>query len=128
MTTLTSLSEIFVPVQGWEDTHQVSNKGRVLSKGKPLKPFMNNGYWCINLKSKGVAKLATVHRLVGTHFLPHTGENRHLCICHKNDIRTNCSVEYLFVGTRGDNIKDAWNNGLFDHRRHGNRFTVSLDF
>ncbi len=125
MTTSTLPGEVFVPILGWEETHQVSNKGTVLSRGRPLKPFMNNGYWRVNLKSKGVTKLATVHRLVGLHFLPHTGENRHLFICHKNDIRDRCSVEDLFVGSRSDNIKDAWNNGLFAHRKTGNRFTVS---
>ena len=121
--TSTLHSETFVPIKGWEKTHQVSNKGTILSKGKPLKPFLNNGYWKVNLKSKGRVKSVCVHRLVGLHFLPHTGENRDLFICHKDDIRNRTSVENLFVGSRSDNLRDAWSNGLLTHRKTKNRFS-----
>ncbi len=128
MTTSISPSEVFVPITGWEKSHQISNKGRVFSRGKPLKPFMNNGYWCVNLKANGVAELVRIHRLVGTHFLPHTGVDRHLFICHRDDIRDRYEVKDLFIGTRTDNMKDAWKNGKWNHRIAGNRFTVNLDF
>ena len=125
---LTSSFEVFVPVTGWEATHQISSKGTVLSRGRPLKPFKVNGYWYVNLKANGVAKLTGIHRLVGTHFLPHTGVDRHLFICHRDDIRDRCEVKDLYIGTRTDNMKDAWKNGKWDHRTTGNRFTVSLSF
>lgn len=65
--------EVWKPVPGWEDSHEVSNLGRVRSlprignrwKGRVLKtPATPKGYAQVNLCLSGLTEHVEVHRLV----------------------------------------------------------------
>lgn len=63
------MNEEWLPITGFEGTHQISNTGKVLSVKfqKVMSPFINNsGYERVTLKRSKFY----VHRLVALHFVP----------------------------------------------------------
>lgn len=100
-------------IKGYEGQYQVSNLGRVKSldrtisykfrqgkhqrikRGKIITPCLDsNGYLFVRLyDSNGKKNVLKVHRLVGITFIPNP-ENLP-CLNHKDEVRTNASVDNL---------------------------------
>lgn len=99
------ITEMWLPVKGYEGLYEVSNIGRVRSLYKATRiidkedsilrqKFDNRGYFRVNLYKNGKCKAELVSRLVASSFinnpknLPHVG--------HWNDDKTNNCVENLY--------------------------------
>ena len=63
------MQEVWLPVRGYENSHEVSNLGQVRSARTVLRQRMGNGYWMVDLKINGTRKTQTVHALVASAFL-----------------------------------------------------------
>lgn len=113
------MSEIWKPVKGNEDTHEVSNYGNLRSKshnvlnrgsgyrydieGKPLKTTQaGNGYMVVNIKRSTLY----VHRLVAEAFIGDIPAK--MDINHKNGDRTDNRVDNLEIVTRRENISHSY--------------------
>lgn len=101
--------EIWKPIEGFESSYEVSNKGNVRSvdrivyfsdgrkyfkKGKVLKPIRNSdGYLQVQLNYRQVMKTAKVHRLVAVAFIPNPEQL--LEVNHKDEDKTNNNANNL---------------------------------
>ena len=121
--------EIWKDVEGFEDFYKVSSFGNVQSKdrsvitktgkvmffkGKKLFLSLNgSGYntVCIKIRSLGISKSMTVHKLVATAFL--TKKSTDTEINHIDGVKTNNSVENLEWCNHTHNIRHAFKTGLF---------------
>lgn len=65
--------------------------------------YLNITFWIPNHKTKSIL----VHRLVWYAFLWLDIEDKKMCVCHKNDIRTDNRLENLFLWTYQENTRDA---------------------
>ena len=91
----------------------ICKDGRVLSlerKGRPqsriLKHILNdNGYPLVHINSKK----KTIHRLLAVAFIPNP-ENKPF-VLHRDDNPSNFSLDNLYWGDQGENMKDAYKNG-----------------
>lgn len=111
------------PVKNFEDFYMVSDCGIIKSVGfnKEMKLRKNpNGYFQVCLKGNGSQKTAYVHRLVAEAFLkPPLPEET--CINHKDEIKTNNSVENLEWCTK------AYNNSYNDKNKKCFKAVVATD-
>lgn len=113
------MEEIWIPIKGFESTHQVSNHGRVKSTFKNKDRILTGGtsgrkggkYIQMILCSKGgIKKRAKVHKLVAEHFLENTDNKP--CINHIDGNKFNNRLDNLeYCSVRENNIH-AWYNGL----------------
>lgn len=112
-------NEIFVPIES--TGFEISSYGRVKCPDGTIKDFSNcpkSVYYQVHLgksytKSKyGVA----VHRLVAEAFIPNP-ENKPE-INHKDGNKHNNRVDNLEWCTQSENVKHAWETGLFDRQHH----------
>ena len=103
------MTEIWLPIEGYENLYEVSNLGRVRRlesfvtntngvtrkvPGKILKPGTNkNGYLKVVLSKNGIHRNYYLHRLVSTAFLPKS-EGRP-CVNHLDENKQNNSAENL---------------------------------
>lgn len=105
--------EIWKPIKDFEDSYEVSSKGRVRSldkivvdnlkgterrrliKGKILKPYLckGNGYLLVTLSKNSKFKYKTIHRLVAESFIPNP--NSYPSINHKDEDKQNNNLENL---------------------------------
>ena len=112
-------------IEGYERLYQVSNLGRVKSlertrtiripeKILSLSSIDAYGYNVVCLSKDGVQKSLTIHRLVGSAFIPNP--NNYPCINHSDEIKTNnksnnlewCSYEENNNhGTRNNRISNT---------------------
>ena len=125
------MTENWVPVAGWADTHEVSNLGRVRSlprsylvvrhgrevevkvAGRVLSAALCNGYPRVPLKVGPKYEYAYVHRLVCLAF---HGEAPVGCeVAHNDGERTNAAATNLRWDTRAGNLADTNKHGT-DHR------------
>lgn len=114
------------PIKGFEDSHQVSNKGRVRSiphitnnnhyvKGTILSPEkIWTGYLRVHLRGKRCSKKFYVHRLVATAFIDNPTNLpyiNHIDECKHNNAADNlewCTQRYnLKYGTRCRRVLDS---------------------
>ena len=123
--------EVWLPIKGYENLYEVSNKGRIRSlnrlvkkwngnrtiKGFILKQYVKRGYYQIRLSKNGAYKYYQVHRLVAIAFIPNPKNLP--CINHRDENRLNncienlewCSYEYNNqYGTRGKKISNTHKN------------------
>lgn len=117
------MEESWKPVVGWEDSYEVSDKGRVRSvdriietktgdqhlKGKVLSPAYYKGYPRVNLCKNRKGRSAWIHRLVLEAFVGPCPANHEAC--HWNDNPSDNRLENLRWGTRADNTLDKVRNG-----------------
>lgn len=106
--TISLEGEIWRPVVGYEESYEVSNKGRVKSliRGKGiLKPDKHsNGYISVELfrGKEAKHKRILIHRLVALAFIPNP--NNLPFVNHKDESRDNNCVENLEWITHRDNL------------------------
>ena len=86
---MTLTSDVFVPVLGYEGLYELSSSGQVRSldravycgrgartntrviAGRMMKPVKDGVYYKYTLRDRdGKSRRHSIHRLVGTHFLP----------------------------------------------------------
>lgn len=85
-------------------------------KEKILKQTNSNGYLRITLKHYGKKqKSHRVHRLVALEFIPNP--NKKPQINHKDGNKSNNHIDNLEWVTCKENIKHAWENGLYEDLR-----------
>lgn len=122
--------EEWKPIEGFETSYAVSNKGRVKTLGRTdtyirkdtgkecvryvremiLKLNEKGDYYEVNLRSGSQSEYRTVHRMVATAFIPNP-ENKPVINHIDGDKHNNC-VENLEWCTHQDNIKHAIRTGL----------------
>lgn len=120
-------SETWLPVVGYENTHMVSDLGRVKSLAKSwtsgryksvrhtddkilAEIKTRHGYSTVNIHKDGVRMVLKVHRLVAFAFIPNPNGKRE--VNHKNGIKSDNSVVNLEWATRSENNKHAYDIGL----------------
>ena len=112
--------EIWVPVLGWEKSHEVSSHGRIrsLRTGRCLKPSPNTvGYpsvvlWIDWNKPTERKRTVMVHRVVLESFTESKPKSTHeLYACHKDGSKTNNRLDNLQWATPSQN--------QFDRTAHG---------
>lgn len=139
---LTTSSEQWKPVVGYEGYYEVSDHGRVRSMEREVtrrngvkmsvqqrvlkliaKP---DGYLVVGLSKDGVIKMRLVHRLVLEAFVGPCPEG--MVTCHYDDIPENNHISNLRWDTEGANALDKVRNGNHNHAkkthcRHGHEYS-----
>ena len=102
------MTEIWLPIEGYENLYEVSSLGRVRSlertvtskngvtqkfPGKILKPGVVRGYLMVELCKNGIRRSYYIHRLVSTAFIPNP--NNLPQVNHLSEDKLNNSVENL---------------------------------
>lgn len=121
--------EIWKPIAECNGEYIVSTHGRVKSlkfgKERILKPNLNTqGYPIVGICLNGKLISRTIHKLVALSFIPNT-ENKPQ-VNHKNGIKTDNNVANLEWVTRSENVKHAWDNGLFEDKRRAISISAKL--
>ena len=115
---LSSMTEEWRDIQGFEGLYQVSNMGRVKnSRGRIMKFYkINSGYYCLKLqKLDGTRLHPLVHRLVIEAFNPCPITDQKMTVNHINHDKTDNRLENLEWLTYQQNNRDAINAGLCEH-------------
>ena len=111
--------EQWKPVVGYEETYEVSDRGRVKRikdsentyAGRILKLIQESrGYLYVNLCQNGQRARWLVHRLVAFAFIPVVDGKPH--INHKDGIKTNNKVSNLEWCTPAENVDHMCRTGL----------------
>ena len=104
------MTEIFIPMRGFEGIYSISNLGRIRSERNGIILSMwedKDGYLRVNLKVKGEVYQRLVHRLVGENFISNPYNKKQ--INHKNGIRNDNRVENLEWVTALENQRHKFN-------------------
>lgn len=125
------MSEIWMPVVGYEDIYAVSSLGRVKALARTLLHPKNRwgnphlayrpekilsqtidkyGYWQVGLHKNGKGQTVNVHRLMGMAFLGHLYFDG-AQINHKNHKRGDNSLQNIEWVTSAKNIQHSFLNG-----------------
>jgi len=112
------MQEVWKDIIGYEKYYQISNKGNIYSKRKKIKidhtKYINNaGYRYVNLWKNGIQSNFRIHRLVATHFVENTQDNKY--VNHIDNNKLNNSVDNLEWTTQSSNILQAYKSGSRDH-------------
>lgn len=115
---LTTATEEFKTIDGYNDAYHISNYGRVVStkygKSRTLRPSVcGQGYSQVCLCINGKMRVHKIHRLVAIKFLVDTDESR-ICVNHKDANRKNNHIDNLELCTQGENVRDAISKGQKD--------------
>lgn len=99
---MTSSTEEWRGLPGYEDAYQVSNLGRIRSRNHVLQPTTNwDGYLRVSIGKDGARRLVALHRLVALAFLPNPDNKPQ--VNHKNGNRADCRVTNLEWCTNAEN-------------------------
>lgn len=122
--------ERWLPVVGFEESHEVSDAGRVRSvdrismSGKRLKSHLvkqntnkRTGYRMVNLQSGGRKAVRAAHRLVAEAFLGEPPVRSE--VCHWDGDKANNRLSNLRYDTRSANSLDSVRQGLHPQARKG---------
>lgn len=108
------MTEVWKPIEGWEDIYEVSNTGKVRSidrqivlkgkregqvrkyKGRELRPLNSQGHLAVHLQRGGFRKDIGLGRLVALHFLDGFKESGKFMVKYKDGNCSNCSIENLY--------------------------------
>lgn len=102
------MTEIWMPVAGFDGLYEVSNYGRVKSlkrnttRGGIMKSHVNKGYEYVHLCKNGKHKNAKVHRLVAIAFIPNPEAKPE--VNHKDENKLNNHATNLEWATPKENI------------------------
>lgn len=111
------MTEIWLPIEGYENLYEVSNLGRVRRlesvvnckngvtrkvSGKILKPGAVRGYLRVELSKNDIVRRFLLHRLVATAFIPNP--NNLPQVNHRDENKQNNSVENLEWCSAKENI------------------------
>lgn len=121
------MSEVWLPIAGYEDCYEVSSLGRIrsvtridplgrLREGRDLKFKNTRGYLRVNLSLAGIQTTHAVHRLVAQTFIPNPDDKPQ--INHKDADKANNVVSNLEWCTGAENMDHAHNLGLCRGYRH----------
>ena len=113
-------TEIWKPIKGYEDTHDVSNLGRVrrsltapirgsTKRGRILKGDAATGYIRVTLRSDAKSDRKLLHRLVANAFLDGMPRQH---VNHKDGNKLNNRLDNLEYVTDQENVRHAWRMGL----------------
>ena len=117
------MTEIWLPIEGYENLYEVSNLGRVRRlesfvtnkngvkqkvPGKILKPGTARGYLTVNLSKNGIVRTCSIHRLVSTAFIPNS--DKKFQVNHLDEDKTNNTVENLEWCTAKENVNYGTRN------------------
>jgi ureidoglycolate hydrolase len=112
------MNEIWKDIKRYEWLYQVSSLWRVKTlsiKGSKKDRIMtwckNRWYIIVSFSKNNIPnkRKFSVHRLVAQAFLWLDIDSLVLVVCHKDDNKSNNTVENLFIGTQADNIQDCVN-------------------
>ena len=135
------MEEVWKDIEGYEGLYEISNLGNVKSlvdsngvaREKILKHIKaRNGYLKVDLCKNKTKKHFLVHRLVANAFLPNPQNLP--CVNHKDEFRTNNSVENLEWCTHkyninfGSCIERSAKSRRNDHNRSKQVYQYSKDF
>lgn len=110
--------EIWKDIEGYENSYQISNLGRVKSLGNKsnhkkeiiLKQCIIMGYKCVGLTKNSKMTIKKVHRLVANAFISNTYNKQQ--VNHKDGNKFNNCVNNLEWCTAKENSIHAVKNGL----------------
>lgn len=109
------INEIWTPIRDFENLYEISNYGRVKTiKTNKIRDgyFSNCGYKVIGLSKKSKQYVKLIHRLVIDNFI---GTNdKTLTVNHIDHNKDNNNLSNLEYMKLEDNIKEAWNSGIYD--------------
>jgi hypothetical protein len=122
---MSNIIEEWRDIEGYENVYQISNLGRVKSlpriimrnngNSMDIKSRIKNicisvtGYPSVNLTVNNKNVVRKIHILIAKAFIPNPDNLPY--VCHKNDIKTDNSLDNLYWGTPKDNVKDCIENG-----------------
>lgn len=109
-------NEIWIPIKGYENLHEVSHFGNIRSlqnyrKGSNLKQCKDKARMCVRLYKNKLSKTVSVHVIVLENF--NCDRPLSLVGCHNDGDFTNNYIGNLRWGTPADNTNDSINHGTF---------------
>ena len=134
------MTEIWLPIEGYENLYEVSNLGRVRRlesfvtgkngvkqkfPGKILKPGTARGYLFVNLSKNGIQRPFYIHRLVSAAFLPDS--DKKFQVNHRDENKQNNSVENLEWCSAKENLNYGTRNKRISEKRSKPVLCVELN-
>lgn len=92
----------FIDIKGYEGLYKINRNGDIISisdnrirykKDIFMSKTLVNGYYKVMLTKNGISSQKFVHRLIAEAFIPNP--NNYSCINHKDECRTNNSIDNL---------------------------------
>lgn len=104
------LEELFVDIPGYSN-YRINMKGEVYSiiSDKVLSPYINGGYYCVDLYPGKVTK-KNIHRLLAENFIPNPENKVH--VNHIDGNKLNNALNNLEWNTAKENTQHSFKNGL----------------
>jgi hypothetical protein len=97
----------FIDIIGYEGLYKINKNGDVygIKNKKIRKPYLNKGYYTIQLWKNNKEKNYSIHRLIALHFISNDDINKNN-VDHIDGIPTNNNIENLRWVTPSDNMRN----------------------